>query len=159
MIPETVRDAVLARAARLTPAARALLDAVAIAAAGGALCCDGPPRRLSGLDECLASGMLVETNGAVAFRHELARLAVEEGVAPDRGLVLHRATLAALGPHGDRPRSAGASCAAARDTESVLEFAPAAGARASELGATGRPAQYARAALRRGLPWSGARTC
>jgi hypothetical protein len=30
-IPETVRDAVLARAARLTPAARALVDAVAIA--------------------------------------------------------------------------------------------------------------------------------
>ena len=48
VIPETVRDAVLARAARLTPAARALLDAVAIAPPQAELSLlDGPPRRLS----------------------------------------------------------------------------------------------------------------
>jgi DNA-binding CsgD family transcriptional regulator len=150
-IPETVRDAVLARAARLTPAARTLLDAVALT----------PPHAelwllevvagetLSALDECLSSGMLVPTNGAVAFRHELARLAVEEAVAPDRALVLHRAALAAL-----RSASPGTAdlarlahhAEAAGDAEAVLELAPAAGARASALGAHRQAAaQYARA--------------
>jgi DNA-binding CsgD family transcriptional regulator len=150
-IPETVRDAVLARSARLTAAARTLLDAVAIA----------PPQSelvlleataadaLPALDECLGSGMLVQTNGAVAFRHELARLAVEEAVAPDRKLALHRATLAALrtAPEGmaDLARLAH-HAEAAGDGEAVLELAPAAGARAAALGAHREAAaQYARA--------------
>ncbi|MGH2997560.1 MAG: AAA family ATPase, partial [Gaiellaceae bacterium] len=94
-IPETVRDAVLARAARVAPAARALLDAVAVvparvevwlleALAGGGL---------SHLDDCLASGMLRGEQGFVAFRHELARQAIEEATPPHRRLVLHRAAL------------------------------------------------------------------
>jgi DNA-binding CsgD family transcriptional regulator len=150
-IPETVRDAVLARAARLTPAARALLDAVAIAPPQSELSLleKSAPDALPALDECLSSGMLMETNGAVAFRHELARLAVEEAVAPDRKLVLHRATLAALrtAPEGTADHARLAHHAdAARDAESVLEFAPAAGARASALGAHREAAaQYARA--------------
>ena len=150
-IPETVRDAVLARAARLTPAARTLLDAVALT----------PPHaelwllevvagdNLTALDECLSSGMLLPANGAVAFRHELARLAVEEAVAPDRKLVLHRAALAALraAPPGTADLARLAHHAeAAGDTEAVLELARAAGARASALGAHRQAAgQYARA--------------
>ena len=150
-IPETVRDAVLARAARLTPAARALLDGVAIAPPQSELSLleASAPDALPALDECLASGMLVQTNGAVAFRHELARLAVEEAVAPDQKLVLHRAVLAALrtAPEGTADLARLAHHAeAARDSESVLELAPAAGARASALGAHREAAaQYARA--------------
>ena len=150
-IPDTVRDAVLARASRLTPAARALLDAVAIAPPHSELSLleQSAPDALHALDECLASGMLVEANGAVAFRHELARLAVEQAAAPDERLRLHRSTLAAL-------RTAPATTAdlarlahhaeSARDTEAVLEFAPPAGARASALAAHREAAaQYARA--------------
>ena len=48
------------------------------------------------LEECLASGMLVSAGTAVAFRHELARLTIEESLAPDRRVGLHRAALAAL---------------------------------------------------------------
>jgi DNA-binding CsgD family transcriptional regulator len=150
-IPETVRDAVLARASRLTPAARALLDAVAIAPLHAELSLleQSAPDALPALDECLASGMLVETNGAVAFRHELARLAVEGAAAPDEKLRLHRATLAALraAPEttADLARLAH-HAESANDTEAVLEFAPAAGARASELGSHREAAaQYARA--------------
>ena len=40
--------------------------------------------------------MLISEAGGVAFRHELARLAVEESMSPDRRVVLHRAALAAL---------------------------------------------------------------
>jgi DNA-binding CsgD family transcriptional regulator len=150
-IPETVRDAVLARAARLTPAARALLDAVAIAPPQAELSLleESAPDALPALDECLSSGMLVETNGAVAFRHELARLAVEQAAAPDRKLLLHRATLAALttapAATADLARLAH-HAESAGDIHSVLAFAPAAGARASALGAHREAAaQYARA--------------
>jgi DNA-binding CsgD family transcriptional regulator/type II secretory pathway predicted ATPase ExeA len=150
-IPETVRDAVLARSARLTAAGRTLLDAVAIAPPQSevSLLEATAPDALPALDECLGSGMLVQTNGAVAFRHELARLAVEEAVAPDRKLALHRATLAALrtAPEGTADLARLAHHAeAAGDTESVLEYAPPAGARASALGAHREAAaQYARA--------------
>jgi DNA-binding CsgD family transcriptional regulator len=150
-IPETVRDAVLARSARLTAPARALLDAVAIAPPQSELTLleATAPDALPALDECLASGMLVQTNGAVAFRHELGRLAVEEAVAPDRKLALHRATLAALrsAPEGTADLARLAHHAEeAGDGEAVLEHAPAAGARASALESHREAAaQYARA--------------
>ena len=150
-MPETVRDAVLARAARLTPAARALLDAVAITPPRSELSLleQSAPDALPALDECLASGMLVETNGAVAFRHELARLAVEQAAAPDEKLRLHRATLATLraAPEATADLARVAHHAeSARDTDAVLEFAPAAAARASKVGAHREAAaQYARA--------------
>ena len=128
-IPETVRDAVLARAARLTPAARALLDAVAITQPQAELSLleRSAPEALPALDECLASGMLVETDGAVAFRHELVRLAIEEAVAPDRALVLHRATLEALRAcaRGDgRPRAARPSCGGGAATPKRCSSSP-----------------------------------
>jgi DNA-binding CsgD family transcriptional regulator/tetratricopeptide (TPR) repeat protein len=150
-MPATVRDAVLARAARLTPAARALLDAVAIAPTHSELSLleQSAPDALPALDECLASGMLVETNGAVAFRHELARLAIEQAAAPDEKLRLHRATLAALrtAPEAATDLARLAHHAeSARDTGAVLEFAPAAAARASKVRAHREAAaQYARA--------------
>lgn len=150
-IPETVRDAVLARTARLTPAAQELLEAVAIAPPQAELpllehCA---PDALPALDECLSSGMLVEANGAVSFRHELARLAVEQAAAPDRRLRLHRTTLATLRAapeaRADLARLAH-HAESARDTDAVLELAPPAGARASAFGAHREAAaQYARA--------------
>jgi DNA-binding CsgD family transcriptional regulator/tetratricopeptide (TPR) repeat protein len=139
-IPHTIRDAVLARAARLTPAARALLEAVAVAPPQAelwlleALATDA----LDHLEECLRSGMLTSEPGGVAFRHELARLAVEESLPPNRSIALHRKALAALAtpPAGapDLVRLAH-HAEAANDAEAVLRFAPAAGARAASLGA------------------------
>jgi DNA-binding CsgD family transcriptional regulator/tetratricopeptide (TPR) repeat protein len=150
-IPPTVRDAVLARAARLTDAARALLDAVAIA----------PPRvelwlleQLAGehvhsLEECLASGMLVEGQRAIEFRHDLARLAVEESLEPRRRLTLHRKALAALcEPQAGAPDVARLAhhADAAGESDAVLRFARAAAERAEAVGAHREAAaQYARA--------------
>ena len=150
-IPPTVRDAVLARAARLGPAARELLEAVAVEPQAAepwlldALVEDGA----GSLDECLRSGMLTAAAGGVAFRHELARLAIEEALPPNRRVALHRAALSALeGPAaGARdPARLAHHADAADDAEAVLRQAPEAAARAASLGAHREAAaQYARA--------------
>jgi DNA-binding CsgD family transcriptional regulator/tetratricopeptide (TPR) repeat protein len=150
-VPETVRDAVLARTARLSGPARDLLDFVAIV-----------PRRaelwlleavagetLAALDECVASGVLQPEGRGVSFRHELSRLTVEESLNPHRRAILNEATLRGLRhpPDGypDLARLAH-HAEAAGDAAAVLEFAPAAAERASAVGAHREAAaQYARA--------------
>jgi DNA-binding CsgD family transcriptional regulator len=161
-IPDTVRDAVFARQAQLSPPAQELLAAVAIV----------PPRAelwllealggdaVGALDECLASGMLTAEPGGVGFRHELARLAVEDSVGPTTRLELHRTALRALGAHsetaGDFARLAH-HAEEAGDRDAVLRLAPAAAARAAGLGSYREAsAQYARA-LRFGESLDGAR--
>jgi tetratricopeptide (TPR) repeat protein len=149
-LPGTVRDAVLARTARLSPSAMSLLEAVAVVSKAelwllGALAGDAVER----LDECLASGMLVAEPDGVTFRHELARLAVEESLGPQRRAALHRAALSALLDSGtgraDAPRLAH-HAEGAGDARMVLRFAPSAGANAAALGAHREAAaQYARA--------------
>jgi DNA-binding CsgD family transcriptional regulator/tetratricopeptide (TPR) repeat protein len=148
-IPRTVRDAVLARVARLSEPARRLLEAIAIATpqAEVSLLEALAPVELAHLEECLASGMVTSQRDAVAFRHELARLAVEEALAPDRRVWLDRGATAALAaaPHPVAARIAH-HAEAAGDYDAVLRFAPMAAARAASLGAHREAAaQYARA--------------
>ena len=148
-IPATVRDAVLARAGRLEPRARSLLEAVAVVTPHAELWL---LERLAGdvldaLDACLASGMLTSNETGVAFRHELARRAVEESLSPTRRLDLHRRALDALESRGAIDYSRAAHHAeAAGDADAVLRYATAAGDYASEVGASRESAaQYARA--------------
>jgi DNA-binding CsgD family transcriptional regulator/tetratricopeptide (TPR) repeat protein len=152
-IPVTVRDAVLARAARLAPSGRRLLETVAIASP------QAEPwllERIAGdmvdeLEPCLASGMLEAQGGGVAFRHELARLAIEDSISPTRRVELHRLVLAALEAHHAETSAVDLARAAhhaeaAGNTEAVLKYATAAGDYAGELGASRESAaQYARA--------------
>jgi DNA-binding CsgD family transcriptional regulator/tetratricopeptide (TPR) repeat protein len=150
-IPHTVRDAVLARVARLSDPARRLLEAIAIATPQAevwfleALA----PAEVDHLEECLASGMVRSQPGGVAFRHELARLAVEESLPPNRRVSLHRGAVAALAATPDRATDSARiahHADAAGDGAAVLRFAPAAAARAASLGAHREAAaQYARA--------------
>ena len=74
-LPPSIRDAVLARVARLSLSAQAVLQAAAVigpriepwvlAEVSGA--------EVVATDECLAIGMLVVQGEALTFRHELAR--------------------------------------------------------------------------------------
>jgi DNA-binding CsgD family transcriptional regulator len=148
-LPATVRDAVLARAARLSAAGRSALDAAAVI--GSPI----EPWLLStvagatadGVEECLVAGVLCTTENALAFRHELARQAVLDAMAPPRRQELHARTLAALRASASPDLARLAHHAeGADDRDAVLTYAPAAAERAAALRAHREArAQYARA--------------
>lgn len=144
-VPASIRDAVLARLARLSGDAKSVVEAVAIAGPKVEQLeqvLGGPVR---GVDECLAAGVLQASDGGVTFRHELARQVVEESLDPARRVDLHRRALAAHRPGGDAARLAH-HAEAAGDVQAALEFARAAAAHAASLGAHREAAaQYARA--------------
>jgi predicted ATPase len=137
-VPESVRDAVLARAAPLDSAARNVLDVAAVV--GGRVelglleeVIDEPS---TALEDCLAAGVLQGGVGEVAFRHELARRAVEEALEPLRRAKLHRRVLEALRrADGADPARLAHHAELAGDGEAVVEHASAAAAEATKLGA------------------------
>jgi DNA-binding CsgD family transcriptional regulator len=152
-VPATVRDAVNARVARLSPEAQRVLRAaavlgsriehgliVAIVEGGGAP---------AGLRECLARAMLVDYDGAISFRHELARRSVLDATpAPERTRLQERA-LAAL-RSGIAPADAvrlAHHAIEAGNGEAIVEFAPAAAEQAARLGAHGEAADNLAVAL------------
>ena len=150
-IPPTVRDAVLARVARVSHTARTVVETVAIAPLQmelwlvDALAGDAA----EGLEECVAAGTLVPRPGAVAFRHELARIAVEDSLPPNVRAALHTKAVAALAsPSRGTPDAARLAhhAEAAYDPQAVLRFAPEAAVQAAAVGAHREAAsQYARA--------------
>ncbi|HLW60891.1 MAG TPA: AAA family ATPase [bacterium] len=148
-VPPTVRDAVLARVARLGLAAQRLLECVAVvpAGAGFSLLQAVAGEAYECLEECLLSGMLQVEGETIAFRHELARLAVEDAILAHRRIELHRAVLSSLaGSAKPDPTRLAHHAEAAGDANAVLRFAPEAAGRAAAVGAHREAAaQYARA--------------
>jgi len=148
-VPATVRDAVGARLARAAPAARRAVEAAAVigmrvsrgllssvlADAGGVA------------DDCLVAGVVAAEGTGFRFRHELARMAVEAGIAPGRQRDLHSRVLAALGEHaGADPAVLAHHAEAAGDAAAVLRHAPVAARRAADLSSHREAAaQYERA--------------
>jgi len=135
-LPNTIRDAVLARARRLSSTAQRVLQAVSIVPGCAELwlldALAGDSR--AGLEDCLAAGMLTATATRVAFRHELARLAIETTITPHQCLALHQAAISALAnlPAGTPDAARLAHHAATiDDADAVLHWAPLAGERAA----------------------------
>ena len=152
-MPRSVRDAVLARAARLRGAARDLLDVASVVPGPVETGCSTPWRRAAAelLDECLATGMLVLAGDRVEFRHEIARQVVEESMPPGRRKAMHRAALAALtSPAAGQqdPARLMHHADAAGDARAVLEYAPAAAAQAAAAGGRREAARLYERALR-----------
>jgi predicted ATPase/DNA-binding CsgD family transcriptional regulator len=150
-VPATVGDAVLARAARLSPESRAVLDVAAVIGstidANLLLTVAGPI--LDEAEECTDRGLLRGTDDGLAFSHELTREAVLAAIAPPRRRLLHARVLAALRGTRDAQRDLARlahHAEAAGDRAAVLEFAIAAAEQAAALNAHREAAaQYARA--------------
>ena len=152
-VPATVREAVLARAARLVPEARSMLETIAAVPTETDLWVLEAMSAgdLTGLDECIESGIVLSRPGRVAFRHELAREAVEDATPPHRRLLLHRAALAALArpPMGVHEAARLAHHAeAAGDVAAHVRYARQAGAEAAALGAHREAASHFAAVAR-----------
>lgn len=107
-LPASVRDAALARAGRLSPGARRLVDAAAVV---GQRFEPILLRSLVGecaeeVDEALARGVLVAEGAALGFRHELIREALEQSISPTRRAELHARVFDVLAAQPDRADNA-----------------------------------------------------
>ncbi|HEU0201677.1 MAG TPA: AAA family ATPase [Burkholderiaceae bacterium] len=139
-LPHTVRDAVLARLHRLGSEARAVAELAAIVPGAieqwllDAVAAPGPAQ----IERCVAGGLLVADAGSYRFRHELARLAVEESLAAPHAQRLHARVLSALTPRAAEPATLARlvhHAARAGDAAAVMKFAPAAARQAAAHGA------------------------
>jgi DNA-binding CsgD family transcriptional regulator len=151
VVPESARDVVLARVARLSGESREVLDTAALIGARvepdlltSVTACPPPL-----LDELLASGLLAGDGERLRFRHEIARLAVEQAVAPHRRAAIHARILGALRSLGlgDDARMA-FHAEAAGDSTAVLRYAPLAARQAAGLGSHREAAAQFERALR-----------
>jgi DNA-binding CsgD family transcriptional regulator/tetratricopeptide (TPR) repeat protein len=155
VVPETVRDAVLTRSAQLSGPAQLLLESLALLPTDAELWLieRAFPELAGEVDECISAGVLENAGDAVAFRHELARLAVESTVPPMRRRQLHRRILNALQTASDvSVESARLSHHAeqAGDAAAALVYARAAAERAAMTGSHREAAAHYSAALRHG---------
>ncbi len=151
-IPATIREATLARAVRLSPPARELLDLCAVVPNRTdrwllKATLDPPPTIV---DECARTGLLLVERNAVRFRHELARQAVESTLPMAHAQSLHARILQAM---LDRAPAAVPlarivhHAAGAQDEAAVRRHAPAAAGQAALLGAHREAAAYYETAL------------
>jgi DNA-binding CsgD family transcriptional regulator/tetratricopeptide (TPR) repeat protein len=151
-VPVTVRDAVLSRAARLSPAASAVLQLVSVVPARTEiwLLNDTINPDIATLEECVSAGMLRYEGEAIAFRHELARLAVEDSIAAPRRHSLHTLVLRALLNRGSDALLARIVHHASQvdDGAAVLKYAPLAAKQAAALNAHRESASHYQTALR-----------
>jgi DNA-binding CsgD family transcriptional regulator/tetratricopeptide (TPR) repeat protein len=149
-VPSTVRDAVLGRATQLGAAAREVLEHAAIVPRAIELSLlDAvltPP--LEAVEECVRTGLLLADGATLRFRHELARVAVEESILPPRAQRLHARMLEALSGQSDAALARLVHHAhLARDADAVLRLAPQAAREAARRGARREAAAHCRVAL------------
>jgi DNA-binding CsgD family transcriptional regulator/tetratricopeptide (TPR) repeat protein len=149
-VPQSVQDAVLARVGRLGARARKVVEAVSTA-----------PRQLEisyvmsltgaetdDVDETTSAGALVADGGALRFRHELARAAVEDALPLGRRLQLHRQMIALLAEEDSADVARLAHHAARAEAgELVARYAPEAARQASRRGAHREAAEFFELAL------------
>ena len=147
-LPTTVRDAVLARAGRLSKSARHVVEAAAVAGVTTEinLVLDVSGQPYGGLDESVDGGLLHDRGTAVAFRHELAREAILNSLPPATRVGLHRQVLAWLLDSGSHDhRRLALHAVAGGDTAAVSVHAPQAAEQAADSELTAkRPSICAR---------------
>ncbi len=150
-VPVTVRDAVLARAIRLSASAREIAELVSVVPGKAEVwlleqagCLDEP-----GIESCLSIGMLRGEDGSLAFRHELARRAFEDSISQARQQSLHAQVLSILAARpGTPPARLAHHADGARNARDVLHFATIAASHAATVGSHREAAAHYRVALR-----------
>jgi DNA-binding CsgD family transcriptional regulator len=163
-VPPTVRDAVIARMARLSEPARVVVNLASLVPGKVErwLLDQAVPRAAEVLQEYLGVGMVALPDGALAFRHELARRAAEEQLSAPQQRTLHACIVEELLAHanGKLPHP---DISLARvvhhadqsgDSDVVLRVAPLAAERAAALRSHREAAEHYATALRhsRSLP-------
>ncbi|THK39183.1 LuxR family transcriptional regulator [Ensifer sp. MPMI2T] len=156
-VPDSIRDAVWARLSRLTAGERKVLEVISIVPGSverwlvrALLGAEAEPL----VDECVARGLLRrDSQGALMFRHELARQATLDRLPPSFQRSLHAKVEAAISQRPTAHASALLSrrvhhAAGAEDGARVLELAPQAAAQAARLGAHREAASHLAAALK-----------
>lgn len=148
-VPETVRDAILARSARLPVEAQRALRAAAVLGSKveARVLMDIAEVGAEAIEACEAARLLERSGSEVAFRHELVREALLSALSGSERTALHVLALRAL---KDRPHVSLAVKAehaeGADEAAAVLELASAAAREASGLHSHREAAaQYARA--------------
>jgi DNA-binding CsgD family transcriptional regulator/tetratricopeptide (TPR) repeat protein len=149
-VPASVSHAVLARLAKLPEPTRALLELLAVVPARtevsllDVLC----PGWVEDALPAEARGMLTVHEDAVAFRHELARRAVEESLPALGARGRHARVLAALQTLGADPARLVHHAERAGDDETLAQVAPEAARSAATSSAHREAAAHYRRALR-----------
>jgi tetratricopeptide (TPR) repeat protein len=151
-IPSSVRDAVLARVARLSAEARRLAELVATVPGHTESWLIQAVVQASeaAIEECTLTGMRRNADDSLAFRHELARRAVEGSLSPSQARSLHLSILRAL-KQRDRSEVSESRlvhhAVRAGEISAVLEFAPRAAERSAGMGSHHEAIAYYRTAL------------
>lgn len=149
-VPVTVRDAVLARLLRCSRPTRELAELVSMSPGKTErwLIQSIIGERGAAVDEGLSRGLFAAQGDAVGFRHELARLAVQSTVTPERARALHDQLLQALVEQRAELTRIVHHAAGAGNAAAVLDYAPLAGTEAARLGSHREAAAHLSVALR-----------
>ena len=134
-VPVSIRDAVMARVARLSPAARSLVELVSVVPSRAELDLVGTVLDTSeeATAESEAAGVLEVEGNALAFRHELARRSVEADLPEIRRRELNLNVLAAVESLEYDVARAAHHARAGGDAEALVRLAPLAARRAAAM--------------------------
>jgi len=136
-LSDSVRTAVLGRAARLAEGPRRALEALSVVPGRVDPWAVSRLANDEDVDQCVHAGVLVSDGVAVRFRHELAREVILGDLPPGRRRALHRAALMVF-EESDAGRPDHARCAhhahAAGDGHALLLHGPLAASAAERAG-------------------------
>ena len=149
-VPASVRDAVALRVALIGAEARAVVELAAVVPGSTelGLVTETVGGGAAAIDECIGAELLRLRGGALAFRHDLARRAVEDAISPVRRRELDRLALHALEARGSEdPARLAHHARRAGDVAAIRRLAPLAAGAASAAGGHRQALEHWEAAL------------
>jgi DNA-binding CsgD family transcriptional regulator/tetratricopeptide (TPR) repeat protein len=148
-VPASVRDAVALRATAAGAEARAVAELVAVfpGPAELALVAGLAQADATAIDRCVETGLLQLHGDTLAFRHDLARRAVEDGLSPLRRRELNARVLRVLEAAGEDAARLMHHARHAGDTGAIRRLAPVAARAAAAAGGHRQALEHWEAAL------------